>query len=96
MPISPIIPPLGQITAAYGAGPAAPGGDFSSMVGAAASSALDSLRNSEATTAAGLVGQADVQDVVQAMSSAETAVQTVVAFRDKILGAYNAIMNMAV
>ena len=92
----PIIPPLGQITPAYGAGQAAPGGDFASMVGSAASSALDTLRTSEATTAAGLLGQTDVQDMVQAMSNAETAVQTVVSVRDKVLNAYNAIMSMPV
>jgi flagellar hook-basal body complex protein FliE len=96
MTITAITPPLGQITAAYGAGQFVQAGDFSSMVGAAASSVLDGLRASEAATAAGLVGKADVQDVVQLMSSAETAVQTVISVRDKVLSAYNALMSMPV
>lgn len=95
------MPPLGQITAAYSAGKpeagaSGSGASFASMIGEAASSALATLRNGETTTAAGLAGKADVQDVVQALSNAEMTVQTVVAVRDKVLNAYNAIMSMTV
>ena len=50
----------------------------------------------EQTTAAGVAGKADVQQVVQALSDAEVTMQTVVAVRDKVLGAYNDIMQMTV
>ena len=74
----------------------ASGTDFSSMVGDAAESALQTLRTSEQTTAAGVAGKADVQQVVQALGDAEVTMQTVVAVRDKVLGAYNDIMRMTV
>ena len=38
----------------------------------------------------------DVQQVVQALSDAELTMQTVVAVRDKVLGAYNDIMKMTI
>ena len=37
-----------------------------------------------------------MQDVVQALGDAEVTMQTVVAVRDKILGAYNDIMKMSI
>ena len=87
-----------QVLSAYSNGQsrAAPGTDFSSMVGEAAESALQTLRQSEQTTTAGVAGKADVQQVVQALGDAEVTMQTVVAVRDKVLGAYNDIMRMTV
>jgi flagellar hook-basal body complex protein FliE len=91
--------PLSQITSAYaGAQPgvSARGTDFADMVGDAAHAALQTLRQAEQTTASGVAGKADVQDVVQALSNAQVTMQTVVAVRDKVLGAYNDIMRMSV
>lgn len=87
-----------QVLSAYSKEPsrAAPGTDFSSMVGEAAKSALQTLRQSEQTTSAGVAGKADVQQVVQALGDAEVTMQTVVAVRDKVLGAYNDIMRMTI
>jgi flagellar hook-basal body complex protein FliE len=70
--------------------------DFSSLVGNAAESALQTMRQAEQTTAAGVAGKADVQQVVEALGDAEVTMQTVVAVRDKVLGAYNDIMRMTV
>ena len=87
-----------QVLSAYGsdASRAAGGTDFSSMVGDAAESALQTLRQSEQVTTAGVAGKADVQQVVQALGDAEVTMQSVVAVRDKVLGAYNDIMRMTV
>jgi flagellar hook-basal body complex protein FliE len=92
------IAPASQVLSAYNGSPAkgAAGTDFASMVGDAAESALQSLRVSEQTTAAGVAGKADVQQVVQALGDAQVTMQTVVAVRDKVLGAYNDIMRMTV
>jgi flagellar hook-basal body complex protein FliE len=103
------IPPvtsLSQIASAYGAGGAsasgasasgaAGGGSFADMVGNAARSALQTVREAEGTTARGIAGRTDVQSVVQAMSNAEVTVQAVVAVRDKVVGAYDEVMRMAV
>jgi flagellar hook-basal body complex protein FliE len=97
--VTPIIP-LAQIASAYGGSAMKPAAlaseDFSSMVGGAAESALQTLRQSEQTTARGVAGKADVQDVVQALSNAEMTMQTVVAVRDKVLTAYNDVLHMTV
>ena len=74
----------------------APPTDFGGMVGEAAQSALDTLKTSEQVATAGVTGGADVQQVVQALSDAELTMQTVVAVRDKVLGAYNDIMKMTI
>jgi flagellar hook-basal body complex protein FliE len=66
------------------------------MVGEAAESAMQTVRGSEQVAAAGVSGTADVQQVVQALSDAELTMQTVVAVRDKVLGAYNDIMRMTI
>jgi flagellar hook-basal body complex protein FliE len=105
-PIASIVP-LSQITSAYAGGTAAssaispavssaPGTDFAAMVGNATHSALQTLHQGEQTTAAGVVGKADVQDVVQALSNAEVTMQAVVEVRDKVVAAYNDIMHMSV
>lgn len=94
----PIIP-LSQVTAAYGGsvvGQAQNAETFADMVGGAAESALQTIRKSEQTTARGVAGTASVQDVVQALSSAEVTMQTVVSVRDKVLSAYDDIMRMTV
>ena len=74
--------------------PAAGGVDFGSMLGNAARGALDTMHRAEQVTANGLAGTADTQSVVQTLSSAELTMQTVVAVRDKVLGAYNEVMRM--
>ena len=93
------IAPLSQVASAYGLSSARPmqgGTDFASMVGNAASSALNTLRGAERTTARGVAGRADVQEVVQALGNAEVTMKAVVAVRDKLVGAYNSIMQMSV
>jgi flagellar hook-basal body complex protein FliE len=94
-----LIAPLSQVASAYRTvlpKAAGDGSGFASMVGDAASAAMNTLRTAERTTARGVAGRADVQEVVQALGSAEVTMQAVVAVRDKIVGAYNDIMRMSV
>ena len=56
--------------------------------------AVDTQKFAEATTIKGITGQADIQDVVLAISNAEQALETVVAVRDTAIRAYNSIMQM--
>jgi flagellar hook-basal body complex protein FliE len=97
IPIAPLSS-ASQVASAYANKPAsaATTTDFSDMVGDAAKTALGTLRASEQTATAGVSGTADVQQVVQALSDAELTMQTVVAVRDKVLGAYNDIMKMTI
>lgn len=67
---------------------------FADLLGSAARTALESVRNAENATAQGLAGKADTQAVVEALSNAELTMQTVVAVRDRVLGAYNDVMRM--
>ena len=56
--------------------------------------AVESQKQAEITTINGIKGQADIQDVVLAISNAEQALETVVAVRDTAIKAYNSIMQM--
>lgn len=64
--------------------------------GAAASDFFATMRESESTVEAGLVGNADSQSVVEALAATELAVQTAVAVRDKVVEAYQEILRMPV
>lgn len=71
-------------------------GDFSAVMEQAARSTIGTLRKGEDMSALAAVGKADLTDVVQAVSSAEVALQTVTAVRDKVVTAYQEILRMPV
>lgn len=76
------------------------GGDdgvsFSDFLQSKASDALDTIKASEKTSAQAITGEADLTDVVQAVTSAEMTLQTVVAVRDRLIGAFQEIMRMPI
>ena len=43
-----------------------------------------------------MVGQANLQDVVEAVNAAEVTLQTVVAVRDRMIAAYQDIIRMPI
>ena len=55
---------------------------------------VSAQKHAEITTIKGIKGQADIQDVVLAISNAEQALETVVSVRDTAIKAYNSIMQM--
>jgi flagellar hook-basal body complex protein FliE len=79
-------------------GAAAPGSD--SSFGALLKDALAAVgeigRKSDAQTQALVAGKADMIDVVTAVSETEIAVQTMVSIRDKVIEAYQNIMQMPI
>ncbi len=78
-------------------GMAARGGpSFGDALEEVAQSAVGVLKRSETMSAKAAVGQADLTDVVQAVSNAEVTLQTVTAVRDKVLNAYQEIMRMPI
>lgn len=89
------IPPVSTAVRAYGA-TSTPAADFGSMVGDAARASLATLRKAEITSARGVAGTADVQEVVQAAAAAELTVQTLTQLRDKVVSAYTDVLRMAV
>ena len=72
------------------------GSSFSELLGKVAGDAVTSGKNAEAMTAKAVAGEADVLDIVSAVSSAEVTLQTVVAVRDRVLSAYQEIMRMPI
>jgi flagellar hook-basal body complex protein FliE len=60
------------------------------------SDAIQSLHEGEKVSAQAITGKANLADVVQATTSAELTLETVVALRDKMMGAYEEIMRMPI
>lgn len=72
------------------------GMDFASLLKDGVKNAIDSSRKSEELSKQAIAGKADVRDVVAAVNNAELTLQTVVAVRDKVIGAYNDILKMPI
>lgn len=72
------------------------GTDFGTMLTQMASDAANVVRNAETTSVAGIQGRASVQQVVEAVMSAEQTLQGAVAIRDKVVAAYLEISRMQI
>jgi flagellar hook-basal body complex protein FliE len=80
-----------------GAGKASGGPDFGALLKDALGSVAQAGRNSDAQTHAMVTsGKANVVDVVTAVAETETAIDAVVAVRDKVIQAYEEIMRMPI
>ncbi len=58
--------------------------------------AVDTMKSGEEMSAKAITGEASAVDVVQAATSAELTLQTVVSVRDKMISAYQDIMRMPI
>lgn len=68
-------------------------GDFmSNMVTAA----IHQSASTETAANAGLMGQGDLTHIVASVAQAQVALQTTVAVRDRLIQAYQSIMNMPI
>ena len=72
------------------------GGDFAAALRDAAGGVAEILSKGEEETLKAAAGQADLTDVVTAMSQAEITLQTVVTLRDRVIQAYQDIMRMPI
>lgn len=91
-----IISKAGSNTGPEESAPTVMGQSFSEMVGSALKSAENAGYRSEAVSDNALVGKAGLSDVITAVASAENALQTVVAVRDKVISAYQEIIRMPI
>jgi len=70
--------------------------DFSQLI----TEALDKARGAgyagEVKSAEAVAGEADLQDLIVAVTNAELTLQTVVAVRDRMISAYNDIIKMPI
>ncbi len=101
-PVGPGMGP-GAAAAAYRAaqsigGEATPAGgsSFGALLGQMTQGALEAGHAADTTSAAALVGQGGVTEVVMAVSKAELALQTAVAVRDRVVAAYQDVMRMPI
>lgn len=69
---------------------------FSSLVENSIQDVATATKQSEITGAQAIAGNADMVDVVTAVSNAELMVNTVVSVRDKVISAYNDILKMPI
>ena len=69
---------------------------FAAALARVAGSTVESLKGAESVSVDALGGKADTRQVVDAVMSAEQALQTAVALRDKIVSAYLEVSRMAI
>jgi flagellar hook-basal body complex protein FliE len=72
------------------------GSSFAQLVDNAISQAVQTSRQAEAQMTAQAQGKANLIDVVTAVSSAQTSLQTMVAVRDQVIAAYQQILGMQI
>ena len=75
---------------------AAAGDDFAGVLSRAADATVKTLEAGETESLKAAAGQADLTQVVTAISEAELTLQTVVAVRDKVIDAYQEILRMPI
>jgi flagellar hook-basal body complex protein FliE len=86
---------IGSGSAAAGAA-AAPAQNFSEFLSGALHDSIGTLKQGENMAIKQVAGQADIVDVVNAVNAAELSLDTVVAVRDKVIQAYQSIMQMPI
>jgi flagellar hook-basal body complex protein FliE len=77
-------------------GDAAAGPSFDALVKEALSSVIEAGRKSDDQTRAAASGKANMVDLVTAVAESETAIATVVSVRDRVIQAYQSILQMPI
>src|SRR5262245_7541239 len=75
---------------------ASTGANFGGMVQQAIGSLVETGKAAEQGAVAMTEGKADMVNVVTAMAETETALETMVSIRDKVISAYEEIMRMPI
>jgi flagellar hook-basal body complex protein FliE len=82
--------------AAAGAASGTADASFANILSGALHNAVQTMQTGEQMAAGQAAGKADIVDVVNAVNSAELTLDTVVAVRDKVIAAYQSIMQMPI
>ena len=72
------------------------GVSFASLMKHSIRESVETMRTGEEMSAKAITGEADITDVVQAVTAAELTLQTVVTVRDRMISAYQDIMRMPI
>lgn len=83
-------------TPAAGGASATGAPNFGDFLSNAVKDATQTMQQGEQMAAKQAAGKADIVDVVSAVNSAELTLDTVVAVRDKVIAAYQSIMQMPI
>src|ERR1700755_2366398 len=83
-------------TSAPGIVPADVGGGFSDFLADVVKNSVSTMKQGEQMASQQVAGQANIVDVVNSVNAAELTLDTVVAVRDKVVQAYQSIMNMPI
>jgi len=70
--------------------------DFGSVLASLARDTMSTMRGGEAAAISGIQGKVSTQKVVEAIMSAEQALQVAISVRDKVVQAYQEIGRMAI
>jgi flagellar hook-basal body complex protein FliE len=70
--------------------------DFGSVLASLARDTMSTMKVGEAAAISGIQGKASTQKVVEAIMSAEQALQVAISVRDKVVQAYQEIGRMAI
>jgi flagellar hook-basal body complex protein FliE len=84
---APTTPSVGQADGA---------GGFGEFLSNAMKDSVATMKQGEKMASLHLAGKADIVDVVNAVNQAELTLDTVVAVRDKVVAAYQSILNMPI
>jgi flagellar hook-basal body complex protein FliE len=76
--------------------PTSTGDSFAGLLGQAIDGVGDAGRRADTQAITAATGKANVVDVVTAVAESETALQTMVAVRDRMISAYEEIMRMQI
>lgn len=86
-----------KVTDGSGAGGGGAGTEsFGAALSNAIGSAVQTGQQADAMAAQGLNGQGDLTQIVTSVTQAQLALQTTVALRDRMVQAYQSIMNMPI
>lgn len=69
---------------------------FGDVLRDTAESAIETMHEGERMSARAIIGDADLTDVVQAVTAAEVTLETVTAVRDRMISAYQEILRMPI
>jgi flagellar hook-basal body complex protein FliE len=86
----------GASATASPAAAAAPGANFSDFLSGAVKDSISTISQGEQAATSQVAGKANIVDVVNSVNAAELSLDTVVAVRDKVVAAYQAIMTMPI
>ena len=73
-----------------------PDGSFSNLLSQAMNAVTETGKTADAAAANATTGRTDMIDVVTAVAESETAMQTLISVRDRVISAYEEIMRMTI